>query len=282
MWAFWALTLLAAQVQSVSSKQVVIQPVANLYSKPSLDADVVSQAIYSTHVDLLERQQDWVRVRTPDQYTGWIESKALVAASAYPQPDRAARVESLFANLYVEPDITKHQPVLTVPFETRLEVIAEPEGENRRWVQVRLPTGGTAWVQRGDITRDERKQSIAETIELSKRFLGLPYLWGGVSTFGYDCSGLTQMLYRRRGYTLPRDADQQAAWDGVKPVVPTDLQPGDLLFFGSSPQKITHTGMYIGNGEFINATAYLKPVVQICRVGDDHWSKLLVAARRIK
>ncbi len=62
----------------------------------------------------------------------------------------------------------------------------------------------------------------------------------------------------------------------------TDLQPGDLLYFGGSPTKITHTGMYIGGGQFIDATAYQHPIVQINNLGDEHWTKLLVAARRIK
>jgi len=65
-------------------------------------------------------------------------------------------------------------------------------------------------------------------------------------------------------------------------VDPKDLQPGDLVYFGKSAQKITHTGMYIGDGRFINATTHFKPVIQICRLDDPHWSAILVAARRWK
>ena len=81
---------------------------------------------------------------------------------------------------------------------------------------------------------------------------------------------------------MPRDADQQAAWSGVFPVERTDLQPGDLLFFGASAKNITHTGMYIGDGQFIQDTTNGHPVVQISRLDDDPWTKLLVACRRIK
>ena len=114
------------------------------------------------------------------------------------------------------------------------------------------------------------------------RFLGLPYTWGGTSSFGYDCSGFTQMLCRRLGARIPRDADVQAAWPGVVPVKREDLAPGDLLFFGSAADHITHTGMYIGDGKFINATTWVHPVVQICDLGDPHWAHLLVACRRLK
>jgi len=101
-----------------------------------------------------------------------------------------------------------------------------------------------------------------------------------VSTFGFDCSGFTQMLCRRRGIAIPRDAAPQAAWEGMVPVERDRLEPGDLVFFGESPQQITHTGMYIGDGEFIHATAWQRPVVQVSRLDDPHWSQLLVACRR--
>src|SRR5579872_679297 len=259
---------------------VIVQPVANLYSNPSADADVVSQDIFSTNVGILERNADWLRIRTPDDYTGWIPSSSATKSKPYAQAGETAQVSSLFASLYREPDITKHQPVITIPFESKLELAGTPV--DGRFIQVRLPDGRTAWIQAGDITKTLPTMTIPEVIEWSKRFVGLPYLWGGVSTFGYDCSGFMQMLYRRLGYVLPRDAGPQANWDGLKPVEKSDLQPGDLLYFGSSPQKITHTGMYIGDGQFINATAYQHPIVQICHLGDEHWTRLLVAARRIK
>jgi cell wall-associated NlpC family hydrolase len=91
-----------------------------------------------------------------------------------------------------------------------------------------------------------------------------------------------QMLCRRRGVIIPRDAAPQAAWDGAAPVTKDELRPGDLLYFGSSAGKITHTGMYIGEGQFIHATTHEHPVVQISRVDDPHWTRLLVAARRVK
>ncbi len=103
---------------------------------------------------------------------------------------------------------------------------------------------------------------------MAHKFLGITYTWGGVSSFGFDCSGFTQMLERQRGIEMPRDADLQAAWSGVIPVEREDLQPGDLLFFGASAAKITHTGMYLGNGEFIHDTTHDHPGVQISRLDD--------------
>jgi hypothetical protein len=278
--------LIIALIGPASLQGVVINPVANMYSKPSEDADVVSQALYGTNVDLMEEQEGWAKVRTPDDYTGWMPLAALrrlgPGAHPYARAGRFAQVESLFANLYREPDVTKHQPLLTVPFEARFEVLSEPAEEGGRWLQVRLPDDRTAWVQRGDIAFDPKPLTIPETIALAKRFLGLTYLWGGTSSFGYDCSGFTQMLVRHRGVTMPRDADLQAAWPGLAAVKRNKLKPGDLLFFGESPEKITHTGMYIGRGEFIHDTTRGRPRVQISRLRDQPWTKLLVACRRLK
>jgi cell wall-associated NlpC family hydrolase len=268
---------------AVLATAVVIQPVANLHSRPSGEADVVSQAIYGTNVAWLDEAAGWVRIRTPDDYTGWILQTALRQVKrAYASSGQVAEVQALFASLYREPDVTAHQSVLTVPFESRLEVTAEPEIDERRWIQARLADDREAWVQRGDVTFGTKPLNIPETIALARRFLGLPYLWGGTSTFGYDCSGFTQMLCRRRGLRIPRDSGPQARWDRAVPVERSRLEPGDLLFFGSSPERITHTGMYIGGGEFIHATAHQRPVVQISRLDEPHWSGLLVGARRLK
>ncbi len=82
---------------------------------------------------------------------------------------------------------------------------------------------------------------------------------------------------------MPRDAQPQADWNGLVPVErKEDLQPGDLLYFGSSPQKITHTGIYMGSGKFINATTYQTPMVRIDDLNDPHWTRILVAMRRVK
>ena len=82
---------------------------------------------------------------------------------------------------------------------------------------------------------------------------------------------------------MPRDADIQAAWPGFAPVKErSQLLPGDLLFFGGDTGKITHTGMYLGDGAFIHDTTRDRPCVQVSKIGDPYWSKLLVAMRRIK
>ena len=260
---------------------VVLKPVANMYSRPTEDADVVSQAIYGTNVTILEQKDGWANIRTPDEYTGWAQLAVLKSGDPYALKGTVAEVQSLFAHIYREQNVTRHAPLITVPFETKLEVI--PGGAaTDRWLQVRLADGASAFVQSGDVSLNATKISTADMLAISKRFLGLPYTWGGTSSFGYDCSGFVQMLERRRGILMPRDAQPQADWTGVEPVDRKNLEPGDLLYFGSSPKHITHTGMYLGDGKFINATTYLTPMVRIDDLNEDHWTRLLVAQRRVK
>jgi len=260
---------------------VVVEPVANMYSKPSLDAEVVSQAIYGANVGLVERAEGWARIRTPDDYAGWVPLASVRPGPAYAAAGRVAEVRSLFAHIYREPDVTRHAPLLTVPFETRLEVVSEPK-EDPKWARVRLPDDRSGWVQLGDLAFDVKSLTVPELLEFSRRFLGLPYTWGGTSSFGYDCSGFMQMLARRRSVHMPRDAQPQADWSGVEPVERKDLKPGDLLYFGESAKHITHTGMYLGEGKFIDATTYETPMVRIDELANPHWAALLVAIRRIR
>jgi len=277
--------LAVSSAMAVGRVYVVVLPVVNMYSQPTEKADVVSQAIYGSNVLLVAARGEWSRIQTADGYRGWTPSRHLrlvQTGSGYATSGRTAQVESLFANIYREPDVTRHKPMLTVPFESRLEVVSEGKGKEEGWLQIRLADKQSAWIQASDTVIDVRALSIAESVELAKRFLGLPYLWGGRSSFGFDCSGFTQMIVRRRGFTMPRDADKQAAWSGVVPVLRKDLQAGDLLFFGSNPKSIDHTGMYIGEGQFIQASTNGHPVVQIGRLDDEPWTRLLVACRRVR
>ncbi|MGA9670100.1 MAG: SH3 domain-containing C40 family peptidase [Terracidiphilus sp.] len=271
--------------QSVPNADFVIaKPVAEMFSRAAADSDVVSQAIYGTDVLSLEQHEDWYKIRTADGYTGWVAAADMAPLKNGPYaPDgKAVQIAGLGINVYREADLTRHAPLLQLPWEARLEIATEPADSGPRWLQVRLVDGQAAWVQRGDVSAKSAPLSIDQTLQLAHRFLGITYTWGGVSSFGFDCSGFTQMLVRQRGIEMPRDADLQAAWTGVTPVERKDLQPGDLLFFGSNPVKITHTGMYLGNGMFIHDTTHDHPGVQISRLDDMPWTQLMVAARRVK
>ncbi|MCK4609391.1 MAG: C40 family peptidase, partial [Gammaproteobacteria bacterium] len=123
--------------------------------------------------------------------------------------------------------------------------------------------------------------SMAEMLQLGHKFVGLPYLWAGDSTFGYDCSGIVQAMYAQMGVTLPRDGKQQAGWPGFYQVAEKDLKPGDALYFGWN-NDISHAGLYLGNHKFLNSTAYQDPTVHISDLRAPHWRDIYITARRLK
>ncbi len=125
----FAITVLlaAAAAWAASADFVVIVPVANMFRGPDSNTDVVSQAIYGTNISLIDEKGEWKHVRTPDEYTGWIQVSALrplPPGRAYAASGSIAEVWNRAANVYRETNVTAHAPLLTLPFETHLEVVS--------------------------------------------------------------------------------------------------------------------------------------------------------------
>lgn len=278
----------AAGADTPARQAVVISTVENMYSAPSPDRDVVSQALLGQLVTLLEMRDAFARIETPDHYTGWVAAGGLfeypdAKAPRYATRGTVADVTSLMANLYRDADVTTARPKSQAPLGARLEVVKPAEDPQKRWVTVRLPSGETAFVQSGDVRLGEAdapraRGSEADLVATARRFAGVPYLWGGMSVQGIDCSGLTSRVYAVNGIDLRRDADMQFDDPRAQPVERGALRPGDLLFFGQ--KKITHVGMYVGDGRFINATTHTRPDVHEESLDDPYWVALYRGARR--
>jgi cell wall-associated NlpC family hydrolase len=281
---------------------VVLPPVVNLYARPDADAPVVSQAILGMIVLVTQRRGHWALVETPDRYRGWMRTGAL---SAHEPGGPLAEVASLLANVYAQRDVTARAPIAVLPMLARVEIHL-PHGSGRGrgaalihgslrlfdragpfddWLPIRLPDGRSGWAQRPDLRPAVAPAADAngrrEVLATAKRFLGLPYLWGGTTPFGLDCSGLVQLAHRVSGIILPRDADLQWADRRLAPVAPGRLRPGDLVFFGPRRGAVTHVGLALGGRSFISATTRNRPEVRIDSLGDTYWSRLYRGARRL-
>jgi gamma-D-glutamyl-L-lysine dipeptidyl-peptidase len=272
---------------------VVITSVENMFSGPTDGVDVVSQALLGDNVRVLKAEKDaageaWVRIETPDTYQGWVRASALrflkPGDAPYAKAGQVFAVTGLMANLYAEADVTAHKPVKIAPLSAVLEVAAE---KNDRWLEIVLPCGHRAWVQRGDGILGQApwswpRRPAADMITLGKRLLGVPYLWGGTSPLGLDCSGFVQLIYKMNGVPILRDAGIQMTESGLGDVPKGQEQAGDLIFFGRALDKISHVGMMIDGENFINATVYQTPCVRIDNLKVERWNKIYQACRRPK
>jgi gamma-D-glutamyl-L-lysine dipeptidyl-peptidase len=272
-------------------RAVVLPPVVNMYARPSATTPVVSQATLGTRVVVLRRRGGWALAETPDRYRGWIRAGAL----RHDRRDAVLyEVASLFANVYAARDVTARAPIAVLPILARVEAAGgRPPGDAARdWLRVLLPDGRRGWAQRADlrdadgggtkagggVAADARPAAITAT---ALRFVGLPYLWGGTTPFGLDCSGLVQLVHRLHGVLLPRDADQQFADRRLRPVARPRVQAADLVFFGPRAGAITHVGIALGSRAFVNATTHGAPVVRIDCFDVGWWRGLYRGARRL-
>jgi gamma-D-glutamyl-L-lysine dipeptidyl-peptidase len=233
----------------------------SLAQKSWLVGRLETQARYGTKVIVTGHWRNWTHVAIPSQptnrdsrgYPGWIPTVQLTstaptgAATAAMIRSAAAWLRSSWNGAGVA-----GSKVMLASYGTSLPVVTA----TTTYVEVRLIGGRAVAVRRGDVVVHAAGASWSPTrarvVAEARKFLGLPYLWAGVSGFGFDCSGFTYSIYRAYGLTLSRDADQQAVHG--KPVTRGALEPGDLVFFRESVNGIIgHVGIYVGSGNMIDA-----------------------------
>lgn len=283
----------AGQSPAGLAAAVVTSSVENMFRSASADADVVSQAILGTNVKLLQKEkaadgEDWYEVETPDSYKGWIIASALrflgPGDKPYASMGKVFVVSALLANIYREDSVTRHKPVKVAPISAVLEMAGE---KDERWLEVRLPCGTKAWIQRGEGDIHEApwawpRRPAEDRVALAKRFVGLTYTWGGTSPYGFDCSGFVQLVHKMSGIALLRDARLQFVQPGLDAVPKGEERAGDLVYFGRAADRITHVGMMIDREHFIDSKPSGAPGVQIDRLADESWQKIYQGARRAK
>ena len=254
----------------------IISPILQMRKEPVIHSEIVSQGLFSEEIQIVEEKEEWIKIKTLiDNYFGWTKKEG-VCGRAIPYRQKAGftlvTVSRLSAHLYDCTDMI-YGPLLTLPFESRLVAIDFKEDKSR-WLTVLLPDGKRAYIQRGDITSNTSLLDKKTVGDFSKKFLGLPYTWGGRTSFGYDCSGFIQMLYRQMGIFLPRDSQDQFSATGFVDSPIEELEAGDLAFWGYSKGQIRHVGLALGEGRFIHTSAVTEnmPYLRISNFNDQTWN----------
>ncbi|WP_299012274.1 SH3 domain-containing C40 family peptidase [uncultured Polaribacter sp.] len=241
--------------------------VINIRSKPKHSAELGTQGLLGMSLKILDKEGDFYRIQTPDNYISWVDKGGIAKMNKNEIENWNASKKIIFTKNfgYVYTDKNEKSSIVS---DITLGGILKYLSEDSNYYEVKYPDNRTGFVKKSEaVIYNSWLNHLASTkndIETTARAMqGFPYLWGGTSSKGVDCSGFTKMVYLMNGFVIPRDASQQI---NAGKTVDTnldfsDLQKGDLLFFGTKAtedkkQRIVHVGIWLGNHkmEFIHAS----------------------------
>ena len=209
-----------------------------LRSEPSDPSELVSQVLYGEHFKVLEQRKKWSKIRLEfDDYEGWIDNKQYVEILKETYIDLNAKILKV-SNDLIEHVINENNQFNVIPLGSTLN-------------------GLCLLNHRYDGEFLEGIQPKANLINTAFMYLNSPYLWGGKTPFGIDCSGLTQMVYKLNGYKIFRDASQQATQGEALSFI-EESEPGDLAFFDNDEGEIVHVGIIMENNKIIHASGKVR------------------------
>lgn len=245
---------------------------ANLRSEPSQSAELATQASYGTPVMIIDDRGSWLRVQLPDGYRAWMERDALARLT----PEMFGRwreAPRLIVTSVTETHAIADTLAGKVPDNVVTDLVlgsiveGEMPGLGTRYAAISLPDGRSGYVVAATVepfgewaTKRYDPQAI---LSVAYSLMGVPYLWGGTTTKGVDCSGLVKTAFFASAIILPRNASQQAASGiAVDFTTPHLLQPADLLFFSPEDEpeskRITHVAVYDGAGLYVHASGRVR------------------------
>lgn len=236
--------------------------VALIHREPAHTSERVTEARMGERPIILAEADSgrWLKVRLEDGYEGWFRSWLAEPDDPSWPGTRVAEVDVPFTWILSKSDATA-EPISDVIIGTRLMVSGRVSGG---WTPVVLPDGRRGYLPSGDLLRGKpmsaaslrRPARVRALLATARRFTGVPYVWGGKSPHGFDCSGLTQMVHELHGLHLPRDARDQESWLVRRSRAIRDpllVPPGGLLFFGQRGGVASHVGFSLGGGAFRHA-----------------------------
>ncbi len=244
---------------------IVNVSVCNIRSKNGHSQELATQSLLGTPIKVLDQKDNWFLVQTPDKYIAWLDHGGFVQVDEATYKEWISTPKVVYTNDF---GFSYEHPNLQAQKITDLVAgnILKSIGQEKGFIQVAYPDGRTAFVPEKNIVNYDtwlasRNPTPNNILATAQEYLGRPYLWGGTSGKGMDCSGFTKTVFYLNGVQLARDASQQVHTGNLIETDETlkNIVPGDLLFFGrkatsEKKERITHVGIYMGKGEFIHAS----------------------------
>lgn len=267
--------------------------VCNLRTRPGHSQELTSQALMGTPLRILMKEGSWYRVRTPERYIAWVDQAAIyqIDQNELDQWNASSRMMYIrdFGLLRQRPNSDK------VISDLSLGAIVRVDQTDGHGTKAYLPDGRSGWLPKDELIHlADLSTTLPEPsslISLAKTFMGRPYLWGGTSPRGVDCSGFMKTVFYRYGIILSRDANQQVL-HGREISLGDDLghlAPGDLLFFGRAAteersERVSHVGLYMGNGYYIHSSGRVKinSLIEDDPVYNEYLKSILLHVRRLE
>lgn len=252
---------------SLESQQAAIVriSVANLRREPRHQAELIDQAVMGTQLKVLKKRGGWYYIQTPWEYLGWITGASLEFMTNDELDAQWRNSDLVYVNSVDTRVFESMQSADGVVSDVTMGATLRLIGNRGRFAEVQLPDGRSGFIASSEITPlktidNSSSPDKAAIIATAQRFHGLPYLWGGNSGKGFDCSGFTQTVFKDNGYLLPRDANMQVniGQDIIAEPDFSNIEPGDLIFFGPNENRITHVGISLGGARFIHASSYVQ------------------------
>ncbi len=273
---------------------IVDVSVGNIYQYPKYESQLVTQVLLGHTVRVLKRHHGWLYVQCEDKYLGWAQPGIIRRVDSSELAAYNAKDKLLVTAIYTTVRSTPVSDGGTVSDAVMADLLT-PVQKSGASYKVELPDGRTGFVSSNDVDSYTHylatHKPTADGVEMvAKRLLGFPYLWGGTSTKGVDCSGFVKTVYRMNDIKLPRDASQQVnVGEKINPGPNFEnLRKGDLLFFGKKaedgkPAKIVHVAIYLGNGYFIHSSdrVQISSLLKTDSAFDQYDLDRFVTARRI-
>lgn len=255
---------------SAQDKAVIDLSVAHLREEPEYVAEMGTEALMGTAVQILDKDGYWIKVQTPDGYKAWTNEMSLefMTDEEFSAYEKAPKFICLAVNstIYSEPN-KKSQSISDL---VRGNIVLDKGSKKKGFLKISTASGREGWVSKKDLASYSQWQksricSGENIVNEALKYVGVPYLWGGNSIKGFDCSGLTSFSFLMNGMLLPRNASQQARIgnlidsSGLGNGDFSLLKKGDLLFFGDKESgRVTHVGIYIGDGRMIHASQLVR------------------------